>query len=179
MSADFAIRTMTAPDGPAVLAIYQAGMDTGHATFQAEAPDWAAFDAGHLKAPRLVAVETAAGAEKNGAVLGWATASPVSARAVYAGVAEESIYIAASARGRGVGRALLAAFVNASEAEGLWTLQAGIFPENTGSIAVHEAAGFRVVGMRKAIGKMGHGPMAGQWRDVALLERRSRAVGAN
>lgn len=172
MTLAFDIRPMKAADGPAVLAIYQAGMDTGNATFQASAPAWSDFDAGHLAIPRLVAVERG-----DDVLLGWAAASPVSARPVYRGVAEESIYLADHARGRGVGRSLLQAFVEASEEAGLWTLQAGIFPENAPSMALHKACGFEIIGTRQRIGRMGQGPFAGQWRDVVWLERRSSTVG--
>lgn len=172
MTGAFDIRPMTTLDGPAVLAIYQEGMDTGNATFQATAPKWANFDAGHFSVPRLIAVTPG-----NDEVLGWAAASPISARPVYRGVAEESIYLAGRARGQGAGRALLSAFVDASEHVGLWTLQAGIFPENAASLALHKACGFEIIGTRRQIGQMGHGPFEGQWRDVIWLERRSATVG--
>ena len=160
------IRPMTAADAEAVLAIYQSGLDGGDASFEHTAPDWAAFDAGRLAAHRLVAVDEA------DTVLGWAAVSPISARAVYAGVVELSVYVDPAARGRGVGRALLGALVTATEAGGIWTLQAGIFPENTASLALHHAHGFRTVGVRERIGRQGD-----RWRDVVLLERRSPAVG--
>ena len=153
-------------DWPQVRAIYLAGIATGQATFEQSAPDWETWDRKHLPACRLVARDVA------GEVLGWAALTPYSARAVYAGVAEVSIYIAAAARGQGVGRQLLAALVNASEAAGIWTLQAGIFPENTASVRLHERCGFRVVGRRDRIGQL-----HGVWRDVLLLERRSASVG--
>ncbi len=159
---------MTAAHWPAVRAIYAEGIATGQATFATEPPTWAGWDADHLPTCRLVATaETAPEA-----LLGWAALSPVSGRCVYAGVAEVSIYVAAAARGRGVGQALLAALVAESEQCGLWTLQAGIFPENTASVGLHAAMGFRVVGRRERIGQMG-----GQWRDTLLLERRSTVVG--
>ena len=164
---DFAIGPMTAADVPAVLTIYGEGIASGHATFQTEVPDWDDWNAGHLVQPRLVARDA------SGTVLGWAALSPVSRRAVYRGVVEESVYVAAAARGHGVGRALLAEMVRASEAAGVWTLQAGIFPENTASLALHEAAGFRVVGVRERIGRH-----HGHWRDVVLMERRSRVAGS-
>jgi len=148
-------------DWDAVRAIYLEGIATHNATFETSAPEWDAWDRGHLPACRLAARE-------DGALLGWAALSPVSGRCVYAGVAEVSIYVAERARGQGVGRALLAALVAASEAHGLWTLQAGIFPENTASIALHRRAGFRIVGTRERLGRM-----HGRWRDVVLLERRS------
>lgn len=156
---------MTPADWPAVRAIYEQGMATGNSTFETAAPEWTAWDAGHLAEPRLIAC---AGAE----VLGWAALSPVSKRAVYAGVAEVSVYVADAARGRGVGRALLEELVADSERRGLWTLQAGIFPENQASVRVHQACGFRLIGRRERIGAMD-----GRWRDVLLLERRSAVAG--
>lgn len=164
------LRPMHANDAQAVLAIYAGGIATGHATFEERPPEWAEWDAGHLTACRLVA-------EDGGTVLGWAALSPVSGRCVYGGVAEVSVYVAPEARGRGVGRLLLARLVEDAEAVGIWTLQAGIFPENTGSVELHRKAGFREVGLREGLGKMGFGPMAGQWRNVLLLERRSVTVG--
>ena len=158
------IRMMTAADWPAVGAIYEAGIATAHATFQTAAPSWVEWDAGHLAHCRLVA--------EDGGVCGWAALSPVSGRSVYAGVAEVSVYVATQARGRGVGRLLLAALVAESERRGLWTLQAGIFPENTASVALHERCGFRLVGRREKLGAMN-----GRWRDVLLFERRSATVG--
>jgi L-amino acid N-acyltransferase YncA len=164
------IRGMQASDADAVLAIYAEGIATGHATFEAEPPDWAGFDAKRLKAPRLVA-------ERSGKVLGWAAASGVSDRCVYGGVAESTVYVSAAARGQGVGKALLTRFIAAAEAGGVWTLNAGIFVENKASIRLHEACGYRMVGVRKALGKMGYGPLAGKWRDVALMEYRSQTIG--
>ena len=140
---------------------------TGDATFETEAPDWERWDASHLRACRLVAVA-------GGRVAGWAALSPVSAREVYAGVAEVSVYVAADFRGRGLGRTLLEALVRASEAEGIWTLQASIFPENVASVALHATCGFREVGRRERVGKL-----QGRWRDTVLLERRSRTVGVD
>lgn len=162
---EFAIDAMAPADWPQVQAIYQEGIATGHATFEQSAPDWDMWDHKHLPVCRLVA-------RRDGNVLGWAALTPYSARAVYAGVAEESIYVADAVRGQGIGHLLLDALVNASEAAGFWTLQAGIFPENQSSIRLHERCGFRIVGRRQAIGKMN-----GVWRDVLLLERRSRTVG--
>jgi phosphinothricin acetyltransferase len=165
-----AIEPMTPADAAAVLAIYEAGIATGHATFQTEVPAWEEWDARHMRSPRLVA------RDKAGAVLGWCALSPVSRRAVYAGVAEESVYVAPAAHRRGVGRALLEAMCRLSEEAGIWTLQTGIFPENVASIALHEACGFRVLGVRERIGRhMGQG---GRWRDVVFLERRSRVAGS-
>ena len=160
------IRSMRAADAADVLRIYAEGIAAGHATFQTEAPSWEEWDAAHHASPRLVARDA------DDRMLGWCALLPVSRRAVYAGVAEESVYVAAEARGRGVGRALLEAMVRESEAAGLWTLQAGIFPENAASVALHEACGFRVVGKRERIGRH-----HGTWRDVVLMERRSASVG--
>ncbi|MDO7885304.1 GNAT family N-acetyltransferase [Hymenobacter cheonanensis] len=167
MISAFTIQPLGAAHWPAVRAIYEAGIATGQATFTTEAPGWEAWDAGHLPHCRLVA------AAADGQVLGWAALSPVSSRCVYAGVAEVSIYIVAEARGRGVGRQLLAALVAAAEQHGLWTLQAGIFPENAASLALHAGQGFRTVGRRERISQL-----RGQWRDTLLLERRSAVVGA-
>ena len=160
------IGPMTTADAAAVLRIYAEGIAAGHATFQTEAPSWEEWDAAHHPSPRLVARDV------GHRVLGWCALLPVSRRAVYAGVAEESVYVAAEARGHGVGRALLEVMVRESEAAGLWMLQAGIFPENTASVALHEACGFRVVGKRERIGRH-----HGTWRDVVLMERRSASVG--
>jgi len=161
---------MTAAHWPAVRSIYEQGVAGGQATFQTEAPTWAEWDYSHLPHSRLVAVDGGYGG--NRPVLGWAALSPVSSRCVYGGVAEVSVYVAAEARGRGVGRELLAALVTESEAYGIWTLQAGIFPENTTSISIHLGAGFREVGRRERIGQL-----HGVWRDTLLLERRSAVVG--
>jgi len=156
---------MATDDWAAVRAIYLEGIATGNATFEKSAPEWAVWDAAHLKACRFVA-------RASGDVLGWAALSPVSGRCVYSGVAEVSVYVAERARGRGLGGKLLAALVQASEREGIWTLQAGIFPENAASIAIHERCGFRVVGKREKLGALD-----GRWRDVVLLERRSKIAG--
>jgi L-amino acid N-acyltransferase YncA len=145
-----------------VLAIYQVGIDEGDATFEATAPSWNAFDASRLPDHRFVAVDD------EGRVLGWVAAVPVSGRCVYAGVVEHSVYVHPSARGRGVGAALLAALVASTEAAGIWTIQSGIFPENAASLALHERAGFRRVGIRERLGRH-----HGRWRDVVLVERRS------
>jgi L-amino acid N-acyltransferase YncA len=160
------IRAMVPGDGSSVLAIYMEGIATGDATFQTEAPSWESWDASHLKSCRVVSVT-------DDVVSGWAALSPVSDRCAYAGVAEVSVYVAAAYRGRSLGRQLLEALVQASEEKGLWTLQAGIFPENVASVAVHERCGFRIVGRRERLGKL-----AGVWRDVMLLERRSGVLGA-
>ena len=166
------IRPMTAADAEPVLRIYGEGIATGHATFQRDIPGWADFDAGKLATPRLVA-------ETDGDVAGWAALSPVSSRCVYAGVAEMSVYVAAAARGRGVGLALLKAIVTASEAAGIWTLQAGIFPENEASIALHARCGFKPLGRLERLGRMEHGPLAGRWRDVLMMQRRSDVAGTD
>jgi len=158
------IRAMTGSDWRAVKAIYEAGIATRVATFETEAPSWEDWDAGHLDGHRLVA-------EDAGEVLGWAALAPASSRRVYAGVAEESVYVAEQSRGRGLGRALLDALVAGSEQDGIWTLQAGVFPENTASLELHRRCGFRVVGLRERIGRLD-----GAWRDVVLMERRSEEV---
>ncbi|MBZ5721079.1 MAG: GNAT family N-acetyltransferase [Acidobacteriia bacterium] len=156
---------MAAGDWPEVREIYRQGIATGHATFETELPDWEKWDSGHLASCRLVA-------RGDGGVVAWAALSPVSKRQVYAGVAEVSLYVAETARGLGVGTALLQALIVASEAGGIWTLQAGIFPENAASIALHKSFGFREVGTRHRVGKLGD-----CWRDTVLLERRSPTVG--
>lgn len=157
---------MTDAHWPAVKAIYEAGIATGNATFETQAPAWEAWDKAHLGHSRLVAVDAA------GTVLGWAALSPVSSRCVYGGVAEISVYIAAEARGQGVGRQLLQGLIADSEAHGIWTLQAGTFEENTASIGLHTQAGFRVIGHRERIGQH-----HGVWRNTVQMERRSPTVG--
>ena len=147
-----------------VAAIYAEGIATRNATFETSVPGWDEWDRAHLPDHRLVATD--------GAVLGWAALAPVSDRCVYGGVVENSVYVAAAARGRGVGRALLDALVASTEAAGIWTIQTGIFPENESSIRLHERAGFRIVGRRERLGRLD-----GTWRDVLLLERRSLVVG--
>jgi len=154
-------------DWHAVRQIYGEGIQTGHATFEEEPPTWTAWDTAHLEACRLVA-------RIDGTVVGWAALSPVSSRCVYAGVAEVSIYVSEKARGQGVGRRLLQALIDASEQEGFWTLQSGVFPENTASVALHRKLGFREVGRRERIGRLN-----GVWRDVLLWERRSPVVGTD
>lgn len=149
----------------AVREIYAQGMASGNATFEQVVPEWTEWDSRHLATCRLIA---RLGAE----VLGWAALSRASARRVYEGVAEVSIYIAEQAHGQGIGSRLLAALVAESEQNGIWTLQAGIFPENAASIRLHQRAGFRVVGTRERIGYMD-----GRWRDTLLMERRSAVVG--
>lgn len=153
---------------PEVEAIHAAGIATGHATFESEPPTWEHFD--RTRVHRYVALD-------GDRVLGWVAATPVSDRCVYAGVVEHSVYVDPAASGRGVGRALLDALVDASEAAGTWTIQSGVFPENHASLALHRSAGFEVVGTRRRLGLMTHGPLAGRWRDVVLLERRSTVAG--
>ena len=159
------IQPMQPQDWKQVAAIYLDGVATGQATFETDAPSWEQWDRGHLPFARLTA-------HQHNVIAGWAALSPVSQRRVYAGVAEVSVYVASIARGCGIGRQLLDALINESEDHGLWTLQAGIFPENTASIALHRACGFREVGRRERIGKMN-----GVWRDTVLLERRSQRAG--
>jgi L-amino acid N-acyltransferase YncA len=157
---------MQRDDWEAVRNIYQEGIAGGNATFETKVPRWQKWNIHHLPACRLVA-------RSQGRVIGWAALSPVSDRYVYRGVCEVSIYVAASFRGRGVGKALLEQLVREAEEAGIWTLQAGIFPENVASIALHESCGFRQVGNRERIGQT-----QDRWRDVIFLERRSQVVGA-
>jgi phosphinothricin acetyltransferase len=165
MNEKFSIDNMEAQDWTAVRSIYLEGIATNNATFETNVPEWEVWDSAHLSACRLVARE-------EGTVVGWAALSRVSARAVYAGVAEVSVYVASSIQGRGIGGELLRRLIAEAESEGIWTLQAGIFPENTASIKLHRRAGFREVGRREKIGKLKN-----VWRDVVLLERRSKVVG--
>jgi L-amino acid N-acyltransferase YncA len=160
------IRELTEADWPAVAEVYAAGIATGNATFETEPPTWAAFDAAKRPDLRLVAVES-------DALLGAAWASATSAREVYRGVVEHSVYVAPAAAGRGVGRALLEALLARAVERGVWTVQSGIFPENAASLALHAACGFRVVGTRERVGLMAHGPWAGTWRDVVAVEWRA------
>ena len=154
------IRPMQPEDWPAVAEIFVEGIATRGATFETEAPSYESFDAGHHTAHRFVAVE-------DGRVVGWVALAPTSARACYAGVAESSVYIAESARGRGVGRALMEALVASAETAGIWTIHAGMFPENAASVALHESLGFRLVGRFERIAQLD-----GAWRDTVLLELR-------
>ncbi len=158
------IGAMRRADWPRVAAIYAEGIATGGATFETEVPPWGRWDAAHLPAPRPVA-------RLDGRMLGWAAVAPVSDRAVYRGRVECSLYVAAEARGQGVGEALLDALAAQADRAGIWTMEAIVFPENTASIAMLEAVGFRVVGRRERLAKL-----HGRWRDVLLLERRSPAV---
>jgi len=148
-----------------VTGIYQEGIETGNATFETSAPDWETWDKAHLSHSRIVALV-------DGQVAGWAALSPVSGRCVYGGVAEVSVYIGKAFRGRGTGTTLLLELIKLSEQNGLWTLQAGIFPENASSIKIHERSGFRRIGFREKVGQL-----AGKWRDTVQFERRSKVVG--
>lgn len=173
---DLKIRAMRSDDWAAVRAIYEEGIASGHATFETTAPSWEAWDASHLTTCRLVAIrvlaDPAEAATPSDCLIGWAALTPVSGRCVYAGVAEVSVYVAAALRGSGVGRRLLDALVTQSERQGLWTLQASVFPENAASLGAHTRAGFRIVGTRERLGQL-----KGVWRDVLLLERRSGIAG--
>jgi phosphinothricin acetyltransferase len=157
---------MTPADWAAVRAIYQAGIETGDATFEPSAPEWDQWDRAHLSEHRIVATDA------TGVVIGWVALSPVSDRCAYAGVVEHSVYVRPDRHRQGVGRALLAALIESTERGGIWTIQTGIFPENTSSLALHQAVGFRIIGRRERIGKL-----HGRWRDTLLLERRSARVG--
>jgi L-amino acid N-acyltransferase YncA len=157
------VEEMRPGDWPACARIYEEGLDVG--TFEDEVPSWQEWDAAHLEAPRLVARE-------NGAVVGWAALAPYSQRACYRGVVLNSIYVGWASRGRGIGRVLLEELVRRADDEGLWTIQASIFPENQASIALHARCGFRIVGTRERIAQK-----RGRWRDVVLMERRSASAG--
>jgi phosphinothricin acetyltransferase len=161
---EITIEPMTGDDWPAVRRIYTEGIATGNATLEREAPDWNHFDHSHPTACRLVARDAS-----GGPIVGWTALGQYSARKVYSGVAWESIYVAEEARGRGVGRSLLGALILASEAAGFWTLFAGVMAENKASLALHEAVGFRRVGVQRGMGQ----DARGRWRDVVLIERRS------
>ena len=160
-----ALVPMTDDHASAVMAIYQHGIDEGNATFETTAPPWSAFDTAKLAAHRLVALG------RQGRVVGWTAVSRVSTRPVYAGVVEHSVYVCPTARGTGVGRTLLEALIVSTEKAGIWTIQAGIFPENSASLALHESTGFRVLGRRERVARH-----HGVWRDVLLVERRSPVV---
>jgi len=155
---------MTEAHARQILAIYQAGIDEGDATFETAAPSWPDFDRARMRAHRFSAMESKT-------VLGWVAVSPTSSRLAYAGVVEHSVYVHPAARGRGIGRQLLAALIESTEQAGIWTIQSGIFPENRASIALHQATGFRAVGRRERIARH-----HGIWRDVILFERRSPSV---
>jgi L-amino acid N-acyltransferase YncA len=159
------VEKMKDEDWPAVRDIYKEGIVTGDATFETEVPQWQQWNKSHLRGCRLIA-------KAEGQVVGWVALSPVSERCAYQGVAEVSLYVKSSARGQGVGKALLKAAIEESQRFGIWTLQGGTFPENKSSIALQKACGFREVGRRERIGKRD-----GVWRDVILMERRSKVVG--
>lgn len=165
---EISIRALLPADWEAVRAIYLDGIATGEATFETIAPSWEQWDSSHQPFARLVAVS-----EEDGLVKGWAALSPVSARSVYAGVAEVSVYIEKDSRGKGLGKVLLEQVIVQSEQNGLWTLQASVFPENRASVELHRFCGFREVGIRRRIGKL----EGGHWRDTMLMERRSSIVG--
>jgi phosphinothricin acetyltransferase len=162
---DIFFRPLTVNDWNSVADIYRQGINSGNATFQQDIPTWDEWNAGHLQSCRIVA-------EKDGDIVGWAALTHVSGRCVYAGVAEVSVYVSNSFKGHKVGTKLLGKLITESETAGIWTLQAGIFPENKASLKIHSDQGFRMVGYREKIGKMG-----GVWRDTILLERRSKVVG--
>ncbi len=162
------IHPMQAADWTVVAQIYAEGIATGEATFETEVPGWETWHASRLPHSRFVARSEA------GEVVGWAALSAVSSRCVYAGVAEVSVYVAPAAWGQGIGRQLLQTLIDSAEAEGIWTLQAGIFPENVASVTLHKKLGFRVVGRREKLGQQ-----YGRWRDVLFLERRSQTVGVD
>ncbi len=159
------IREMTHQDGPRILEIYEMGLETRNATFETEVPTWDHWDAKHHSFSRFVFVE-------DGKVLGWIALSPVSARKVYAGVAEVSVYIDTNEHGKGIGSKLMEKVILSSEEEGIWTLYSSIFPENAATLRLHEKFGFRIIGRREKIAKLDD-----QWRDTILLERRSNVVG--
>lgn len=170
MNQGFEVRTMTPADWPAAQRIFQEGIETGHATFEEKAPEWESFNASRLTAHRVVAETSGQG------VLGWAAVSAVSSRPAYAGVVEHSVYVATEARGLGLGKALLQALIDSTERGGVWTIQSSVFPENEASLKLHKAHGFTIVGRRQRIARMPYGPLAGQWRDTLLMERRSPNV---
>jgi phosphinothricin acetyltransferase len=161
---------MNANDWTQVQSIYQKGISTGHATFEAKVPEWQIWDSNHMTECRLVARS-----DQN--ILGWAALSPANSRCIYSGVAEVSVYVDPQYQRKGVGANLLAALIKFSEKKGIWTLQAGIFPENQASLELHKRHGFREVGRREKLGKMTFGPLLECWRDVLLLERRSKSIG--
>jgi L-amino acid N-acyltransferase YncA len=158
------IEPMTDAHADGVLSIYQTGIDEGNATFETQIPGWEAFSAARLPAHRYVATE-------GNLVLGWIAIAAVSRRPVYAGVVEHSVYVDPAARARGIGRQLLEVLISSTESAGIWTIQSSIFPENVASLRLHTAAGFREIGVRERIGQH-----HGRWRDVILIERRSRAM---
>jgi L-amino acid N-acyltransferase YncA len=164
--------SMRPEDWEQVRSIYLEGIGTGNSTFEAGAPDWDKWDSAHLPEHRLVI-------RAGNSVLAWAALSPVSGRCVYSGVAELSLYVTAGHRDKGIGSALLGAVIDVSEKAGIWTLQGGIFPENTSSLRLVRKHGFKKIGKREKIGKMTYGDLAGTWRDVILVERRSIVAGVD
>lgn len=170
MKTKYVTDIMKTEDWEQVRAIYLDGIRTGNATFEADAPDWCKWDSAHLRDHRLVVRE-------GGNPLGWAALSCASGRSVYAGVAELSLYVRAGCRGKGIGSLLLKTIIASTERGGLWTLQAGIFPENSSSLRLVKKHGFREIGIREKIGRMTYGHLAGTWRDVILVERRSLIAG--
>ena len=168
------VRAMAPDDAEQVLGIYQAGLDGGDASFETTAPTWAEFDDTRLAGLRFVAVDRSGdtgATEQTDRVVGWVAATPVSDRCTYAGVVEHSVYVHPTARGQGIGTALLEALIAATERAGVWTIQSGVFPENQASLALHRRAGFEVVGVRKRLGRH-----HGRWRDVVFIERRSPVI---
>ena len=164
------VDNMRPEDWEQVRSIYLEGISTGNSTFEADAPDWDKWDSAHLPEHRLVI-------RAGDSILAWVALSPVSSRCVYSGVADLSLYVAAGRRGRGIGSALLEALIDSSEKAGIWTLQGSIFPENAASLRMFRKHGFREIGRREKLGKMTHGDLAGTWRDVILVERRSAVTG--
>ena len=169
---EYNIDEMNANDWTQVQSIYQKGISTGHATFEAKVPEWQIWDTNHMTECRLVARS-----DQN--ILGWAALSPAYSRCIYSGVAEVSVYVDPKNQRKGIGANLLAALIKASEKKGICTLQAGIFPENQASLNLHKRHGFREVGRREKLGEMTFGPLLGCWRDVLLLERRSKSIGTD
>ena len=167
---EYLIDIMKPEDWEQVRSIYLEGIETRNSTFESDAPDWNKWDSTHLLEHRLVVRE-------GNTILAWVALSPFSTRCVYSGVAEFSLYVAAKHRGKGIGSALLEAVINSTEKAGLWTLQGGIFPENTPSLRLVKKHGFKEIGRRERIGKMTLGDLAGTWRDVVLVERRSTVAG--
>lgn len=165
MKDQLTIRPMDPSDWDAVARIYKEGIATGFATFETEVPSYESWDQAHMNSCRFILTE-------NNRVLGWAALSPVSSRCVYGGIGEVSVYVAHESRGKGVGRLLMETLIQESEAEGLWTIQSGIFPENEGSIELHKKMGFRYIGKREKVGKL-----HGAWKDNLLFERRSTTIG--
>jgi phosphinothricin acetyltransferase len=163
-SATITIEPLMPSHWSGVARIYAEGIATGNATFETEVPSWEAWDTSHLAEHRFIAL-------LQGELVGWAAVTPVSDRCVYGGVVENSVYVSEAVRGQGVGQRLLEELISSTEGAGIWTIQTGIFPENEGSIRLHERVGFEVVGRRKRLGKLN-----GEWRDVLLLERRSETV---